>query len=207
MRTIVYVDGFNFYYGAVKDTPYKWLDLAKMCELLLPPNDIQHIKYFTARVTARANDPDQPTRQETYLRALRTIPILEIVFGHFLTNTVFLPRADGKGFERVVKTEEKGSDVNIATHLLRDAFQANFEVGVLVTNDSDLAEPVRIVSQELGLKVGVLSPVCRGRRRPSRELLEHATFTKRIRDGVLKASQFPDPLSDSIGQIHKPVSW
>ncbi len=54
IRTIVYVDGFNLYYGAVKDTPYKWLDLGKMCKFLLPPNDIQRLKYFTARVTARA---------------------------------------------------------------------------------------------------------------------------------------------------------
>lgn len=203
----MYIDGFNVYYGAVKDTPYKWLDLAKMCDLLLPPNDIESIKYFTARVTPRPNDPGAPSRQETYLRALRTIPNLQIIFGHFLTNVVTLPLADGRGFARVIKTEEKGSDVNIATHFLRDAFRGRFEVGVLITNDSDLAEPVRIVSQELKLKVGVLSPVCRGRRRPSRQLLKHATFTKRLRDGVLRASQFADPLSDSKGAIHKPGSW
>ncbi len=83
LRTIVYVDGFNLYYGAVKDTSYKWLDLGRMCDLLLPPNDIQCIKYFTAHVSARPNDPAQPTRQDTYLRALRTIPNLEIIFGHF----------------------------------------------------------------------------------------------------------------------------
>lgn len=207
LRTIVYVDGFNLYYGAVKDTSYKWLDLGRMCDLLLPPNDIQCIKYFTAHVTARPNDPAQPTRQDTYLRALRTIPNLEIIFGHFLSNKVTLPRADGMGFERVIKTEEKGSDVNIATHFLRDAFQAKFDIGVLVTNDSDLVEPIRIVSQELGLKVGVLSPTSRRGRRPSRELIKHATFTKRIRDGVLKASQFPDPLSDAKGLLHKPSSW
>jgi len=206
-RTIVYVDGFNLYYGAVKDTQYKWLDLGKMCNFLLPPNDIQRIKYFTARVTARPNDPGQPTRQDTYLRALRIIPNLEIIFGHFLSNKVTLPRADGKGFERVIKTEEKGSDVNIATHFLRDAFEAKFDVGVLVTNDSDLAEPVRIVSQELGLKVGVLSPTARSGRRPSRELIKDATFTKRIRDNILKASQFPNPLRDSKGLIYKPSSW
>jgi hypothetical protein len=45
----------------------------------------------------------------------------------------------------VDKTEEKGSEVNLASHLLRDAFSKRFEVAVLITNDSDLAEPVRIV--------------------------------------------------------------
>ena len=62
MRTHVYVDGFNFYYGCVKGTPFKWLDLAKFCKILLPPNDIRAIKYFTARVDSRPGDPDQATR-------------------------------------------------------------------------------------------------------------------------------------------------
>jgi uncharacterized LabA/DUF88 family protein len=57
----------------------------------------------------------------------------------------------------VDKTEEKGSDVNLASHLLRDAYTKRFEVAVLITNDSDLAEPVRIVAQEIGLPVGVES--------------------------------------------------
>ena len=58
----------------------------------------------------------------------------------------------------VDKTEEKGSDVNLASHLVRDAYQQAFQVAVLITNDSDLAEPVRIVRQELNLPVGVLNP-------------------------------------------------
>ena len=66
MKTIVYVDGFNLYYGAVKDTPYKWLDINKLCQLLLPKHTIHQIKYFTARVVARPSDPDQPTRQQVY---------------------------------------------------------------------------------------------------------------------------------------------
>lgn len=58
----------------------------------------------------------------------------------------------------VDKTEEKGSDVNIAAHLLRDAYNHAFEVAVLITNDSDLVEPVRIVRHELNLPVGILNP-------------------------------------------------
>jgi len=64
MRTIVYIDGFNFYYGAVKDGPYRWLDFSKMCQLLLPRNEIVRIKYFTARVSSRVDDPGQSTRQD-----------------------------------------------------------------------------------------------------------------------------------------------
>ena len=57
IKTSVYVDGFNLYYGAVKDTSYKWLDISRMCQLLLPKHQITRIKYFTARVSARSGDP------------------------------------------------------------------------------------------------------------------------------------------------------
>ena len=93
MKTIVYIDGFNLYYGAVKGTPYKWLNLLALCKFLLPKNEIIRIKYFTALVTARPNDPDQPNRQQLYLRALRTIPGLEIIYGHFLEHVIMMPLA------------------------------------------------------------------------------------------------------------------
>lgn len=207
MKTIVYVDGFNLYYGAVKGTPYKWLDIPKMCRLLLPRNDIVRVKYFTARVGARPGDPDQPTRQEMFLRALRTLPDVEIIFGHFLTNEVTLPVASpspgGPRFCRVVKTEEKGSDVNIATHLLRDGFTNQFDVAILVTNDSDLLGPIQVVRSELHKVVGILNPHAK----PSRTLQLHASFMKPIRKGVLAASQFPATLHDAAGIISKPKRW
>ena len=60
VATIVYIDGFNFYYGAVKGTPYKWLDLEALCRRLLPKDQIVKIRYFTARVASRPEDPQQP---------------------------------------------------------------------------------------------------------------------------------------------------
>jgi hypothetical protein len=93
MKTIVYVDGFNLYYGALRGTRYKWLDLQRLSQLLLPKNQIVGIKYFTAKVSARPNDPGQPTRQQTYLRALRTVSNLEIIFGHFLAHEIYMPLA------------------------------------------------------------------------------------------------------------------
>ena len=91
MKTNVYIDGFNLYHRAVQGTPYKWLDLSKLCELILPNHDINRIRYFTAYVQARRNDPNQPRRQLTYLRALRTIPTLSIHFGLFRTDPRKLP--------------------------------------------------------------------------------------------------------------------
>jgi len=83
MRTNVYIDGFNLYYRSVKDTPYKWLDISKFCQALLPAHEIHRIRYFTALVHARPNDPQAPQRQQIYLRALRTIPNLTMEFGQF----------------------------------------------------------------------------------------------------------------------------
>jgi uncharacterized LabA/DUF88 family protein len=206
MKVNVYIDGFNLYYGVVKDTKYKWLNVAQMCRLLLPNDQIQTIKYFTALLKARPKDPDQPRRQQTFLRALRTIPNLEIIEGTFLSHHIDMPLAPpNKGFARVVKTEEKGSDVNLATHLLVDGFRNRYELAVVVSNDSDLVLPIRTVMQELGKPVGVLAPVRHGH--PSYELTRNATFFKKIRDTVLAKSQFASTLTDAQGSIHKPSSW
>lgn len=93
--------------------------------------------------------------------------------------------------------------MNIASHMLWDGFRNDYELAVLVTNDSDLVEPVRIVRQELGLPVGILNP----HKHPSRALLRYCSFTKRIRAGALAASQFPHTLTDSVGTFSKPSSW
>ncbi len=207
MKTYVYVDGFNLYYGAVKGTPYKWLDIARLSQALLPKNQILKIKYFTALVSARPGDPGKPTRQQIYLRALQTIPNLEIIYGHFLEHEVPMVRADSPPhspqFVQVIKTEEKGSDVNIAAHLVNDGHKGLFQVAVLITNDSDLVEPIRIVRQELNLTVGMLNPHAK----PAFALKKTATFIKPIRKGVLSASQFPTQLTDAKGRFHKPKNW
>lgn len=206
MRTYVYVDGFNLYFGALKGTPHRWLDLRRLFALLLPGHRIDRIKYFTAHVKPRPNDPDQPLRQQLYLRALATLPDLDIILGHYLTHAVMMPLAapvPGQSrYVRVLKSEEKGSDVNMATHLVHDAHCGLFDAAVLVTNDSDLLEAVKIV-RGLGRQVGVLNP----HEHPSRVLQHAATFMKKIRSGPLGASQFPNPLTDAHGTFHKPTGW
>ena len=202
---VVYVDGFNLYYGSLKRSPYKWLDLGRLCTTMLPNDRVTAIRYYTARISARPGNPTAPNDQQIYLRALRTIPNLSITYGHFLTHSVSMALTGVTPTKRVWvdKTEEKGSDVNLASHLLRDAFRGAFQVAVLITNDSDLAEPVRIVRQELNLPVGILNP----HQHHSAELKHIATFVKRIRQSDLIASQFPAVLNDAKGAIHKPPSW
>jgi hypothetical protein len=212
-KTIVYIDGFNLYYGALFGTQYKWLNRMELCKKLLSDdNEIIQIKYFTARVSARANDPDQPMRQETYFRALRTIPNLEIHFGHFLSHPKNMPLVNPKPgqslYAKVLSTQEKGSDVNLASHLLFDGFKNKFEVATLITNDSDLYTPVKMVKEDLRKTVGILNPHAGNpTSQPSRQLRAAASFFKPIRTTVLQMSQFPVTLSDGKGSFHKPSVW
>ena len=142
MRTNVYVDGFNLYYRCVRGTPYKWLNIYRLCQLLLPENTINRVRYFTALVDARPNDPTQPQRQQAYIRALETIPGLSVHYGTFLSTKIWArvvnPAPGVPDFVQVHKSEEKGSDVNLATNLLVDAFDCDYEVAIVISNDSDL---------------------------------------------------------------------
>ena len=205
LRTYIYIDGFNFYYRAVKGTSYKWLDFKKLFSTLLgPQNEILAIKYFTALVSGKI-DPGQPIRQKTFIRALeKHIPELSVYYGHFLSHEVPAPLANTQPtrFVHILKTEEKGSDVNIAVHLLNDAWLDKYDCAVVVSNDSDLAESIRLVTTQNRKVIGILNP---GDCRPSRELIRYATFVKQIRRGALAASQLPDPIPGTT--IHKPKSW
>jgi uncharacterized LabA/DUF88 family protein len=90
-----------------------------------------------------------------------------IYFGSFLATKVRMRRADGHGFVKVLKSEEKGSDVNLASHLLIDCYLSDCDIAVIVSNDSDLVFPIEHVKQRLGKIIGIVNP----HPRPSRELL------------------------------------
>src|SRR6266540_5275919 len=143
---IAYIDGFNLYYGALKGTPYKWLDIVALARRLVPDDHLVAVRYFTARVRPQPNDPQQPQRQQAYLRALDTLPLVTIHLGHYLSHATRMPLANPRpgraGTVEVIKTEEKGSDVNLATYLLLDAFRQDCQAAVVISNDSDLKEPI-----------------------------------------------------------------
>lgn len=213
MRTTVYIDGFNLYYRMLKGKPgVKWLNPKTLAEVVLNPTHvINRVNYYTARISARANDPDAPARQAIYLKALSTIPEVSVHEGSFLTSEPWMALAQplsarpagytwalpAPDVVKVMKTEEKGSDVNLASHLVRDAFQDKFDVAVILTNDSDLVEPVRIAIQEAGKRVGVLVPV----KYPTQSLINVASFYLHIRPGHLSKAQFPDPINMMDGSL------
>ena len=207
MRTFLYVDGFNLYYGALKGTSWKWLDLVALFERVLQHHhEILKVKYFTARVSGTTVDQSKPQRQDIYLRALQHFrPEVEMYFGHFLRHRVRAPLARQMGERRtveVIRTEEKGSDVNLAVHLVNDGWLDAYDCGVVVSNDSDLAEAMRLVREQHGKRIGLVTP---GTGRPSQQLRKHADFVRHIRTNGLQHSQLPDPIPGS--NIRKPGKW
>jgi hypothetical protein len=217
MRTNVYIDGFNLYYRLLKSSPqFKWLDLRALASAVLQPqNQIQAVRYYTARVSGRF-DPNAPARQQVYLDALGTLPGVTVHMGNFLVmgkwaELVHPPQFRGgttphceapfPDVVKVWKTEEKGSDVNLGSHLLRDAFLGAFEAAAVLSNDTDLVEPIRIVAQEIGLPVGLICPVAR----PAAGLAGVASFIRHIRPQHLSASQFPDSVPGA--SVQRPAAW
>ena len=209
LLTNVYVDGFNLYYRALKDTPFRWLDLRKLAETLFPDDTIQKVCYFTARLEARPGNLYQPQRQQAYLRALATLPGYEAYYGVFRSGFRRRPLAEpvpGLPTHVLVReSEEKGSDVNLATRLLVDGFNRDYEQAVVVSNDADFAGAMRYVRNDLGLRVTLVNPDAKTRS-PSR-LADAATYVKRLWRSHLRRSQFPDALTDDVGVITKPPGW
>lgn len=193
--------------GALKGTPFKWLDLKSVfVKTLKPEHTIDRIKYFTAIVSSTPSDPDKPTRQKTFIRAIQKyIAEVEVYYGKFLSHPIVAPLANpvpGKRFEHVIKTEEKGSDVNLAVHLLNDAWWGRYDCAVVVSNDSDLAEAMRLVRQDCHKIVGLITP---GNRKTSRQLQAHADFVRPLRVTTLRACQLPDTIPGTT--IRKPNGW
>lgn len=113
--------------------------------------------------------------------------------------------ASGAKTVEVIKTEEKGSDVNLATHLLVDGFREDYECAVVISNDSDLAEPVRVVRRVIGKPIGVVNPHLT--RTPSEVLTKDATFVRQLRRAAIERCQFPPTLEDHRGTIRPPETW
>jgi hypothetical protein len=213
-RTLLYVDGFNLYYSAVRGTPLRWLNPVALATQAFPNNRIIGLRFFTARVTARPGNPGEPLRQSFYWRALRTLPDTLLIEGDFRTRQVDAAVVcPPPPFIKVFKTEEKGSDVNLAAHLLLDGFRRRYDAAIVISGDSDLITPIRMVRDDLGLPVGVLNPqrLSGPNARPPRKNagLQHAAsfYQNGVSWAQLAAAQFPDTLTDAKGQFHKPPSW
>lgn len=209
----VYVDGFALYKGLLQRTfpEYKWLNLEQLFGCLYPDFNIVVVKYFSAKVKPLTNNPGVGQRQAVYWRALRTTN-LEIVEGKFNFVRQYLPlhpeKLDDEGkvvTVRVKRPEEKGSDVALATHLIFDALANTSEHYAVLTNDSDLVPPIKMLLVR-GYKIHLIS--VNGDKFNKAFTLAGVSSVKKVRSGTLAQSQFPDVIRDANGaKIVKPQDW
>lgn len=206
-RSIVYVDGFNLYYGAVRGTAYKWLDLARFFRLLRPNEDLRRVRYFTALV-----DGPRRANQEMYLRALSTTPLVEVILGKFKPKRIKcqMPGCTHQGGRFFVTYEEKRTDVNIAVRMLDDAYQDHCDRLILVSGDSDLVPAVATVRERFPQKkVTVYVPAKNPTRGAAVELRTAANVDRALPLNLLEKAQFSAVLADTGGgsEIRKPAAW
>lgn len=206
-RYCVYVDGFNLYHRSLKKSPYRWLNLKLLFKnLKFEDGTLVHLKYFTSKVSPRPGNLDIHIRQNFYLRALATIPECSIHFGQFKKRQVKGALLDGHGrpgrIVTVEKFEEKGSDVNIANHMLVDGFLDRYDSAILISNDSDLAGTLDLIKEHIKKPVGLAITG-----ELTIDLKKRATFTRKITDEILLASQFDETITDSKGSFHRPKKW
>jgi len=214
---VVYVDAFNLYRRRLSDFPdTKWLNLNKLADLVLPDYEIVGVEYFTAILRySTVNDPAMVMRQQVYLRALDTLENFRIHLGAFRsdkrTMTIHPKTVDPETGEvkriAVIKVEEKGSDVNLATRMVADSLSNRSDIAVILSNDSDHAGQIRMLTEEFGKRVGLITPLLESKR-ASKELKNLLIeFFREISADALFAAQFPETINDKHGTIHRPEAW
>lgn len=207
LRTIVYIDGLNLYYGAVRDAPaLKWLNIDQLCRRLRPHDDVQAIKYFSAPIVG-ATKPNQ----DIYLRALATLPRVKMILGRFKERNV---KCGVTGCSHTASRwfkvpEEKRTDVNIAVAMVDDAYQNACDQFVLISGDSDLVPAIATVRNRFPAKKIIVYVPCRNPVRGAAVELRAAAHRSRDLPLILlQHCQFPDSLPDgSGGTVNRPTDW
>lgn len=146
-RVIVYIDGFNLYFGLMEAgfSYCRWLNVKALAQNLIKDNqELIEVKYFTARVS---NNPDKQKRQALYLEALFEAGV-KIYYGQYQLNNIECRRCGNIWPD----ANEKMTDVNIATHLLVDAYQDKYDMAMLISGDSDLVPPIKAVHENFPTK-------------------------------------------------------
>lgn len=203
-RVATYIDGFNLYFGlkAAGYRRYYWLDVQALSAALLKPGQtLATAHYFTSRIRASGTNAPDMQRQSDYLDALATRQGLSIHFGHFLEKQRKCRQCGSTWMDY----EEKMTDVNIAAQLLCDAHDDIYDTAIIISGDSDLTTPVKLICSRFPQKriVIALPP-----RRHSNELQKAATGFFKINDTALRNSQLPPTVPMANGHvIHRPAHW
>jgi uncharacterized LabA/DUF88 family protein len=232
VKTVVYIDGFNLFYGLLKGSPNKWLDLNKFCKNILPSHcDIVAIKFYTALVNDRPHNLGSRDRQNIYLRALIKSGV-QVIKGRYTEHPKAAPlvspnskhaqkinlssanqtlfdldktwQQDPGPLAHIINSEEKGTDVNLSVDIVNDAWQAKFDCCVLISNDNDIARPLEIVRDELN-KYVILVHATRRNGGQAAHLKKFASEIRTAREAASSNNQFPYEIPDST--IRKPDGW
>ena len=218
MRTVVYIDGYNLYYGLLRKTTLKWLDLFALFRdhVLDPEAELIQVRYYTAPVLGRMCDsPESPQRQRRYLQALRKMypEQIAIIEGKILATTPFQrlvkPIAEAPDLQmvQVYDFNEKKTDVNLAADLIAGAWTGAYDQAVVCSNDTDLEAALSTVRQHHpSIRLGVVAPIPGDdHRRISTDLSRHAHWSKPLSPVHLKNAQLPERIPHSA--LHKPDTW
>ena len=208
-KSIIYVDGFNLFFGLLKGTKNKWLNLQKYFEKLRTDDDILRIKYFTTLVLGRKRE-----RQQVYIDALLTLPKIEIIYGKFKEKDIKCSIDCGYSGNKEFKTLiEKRTDVNIASNLILDAsLLNNVKNLVVVSGDSDLV-PAIVTAKKISPTKSIFVYVpcdpekLKNNEKVSSDIRKVADKHKNLPIDLISKSQFDHEIRIGDKLINKPQKW
>ena len=225
MKTTIYIDGFNLYYGVVRGTSYKWLDVVSLfsaiCQREDLNSDIISVKFFTAPIKAKISTRKQQAEhsQRVYIKALQhTYPeLFQSIEGFYQLSKGLFPRyknpIDKYDKVPVWRLEEKQTDVNLALNLYRDSVQNKTEQVVLVSGDSDIIPALKLIREDSpAIKIGVIFPQSYNKNKPERatnKVLEELAdwSVNHIKAQDLKEHQLPEKIPTKKRPLYKPDYW
>lgn len=198
-----------------------------------PNARVERLIYCTARISA-AHNASGSQDQDVYLKALSaTTNVDHIEYGNYISKVIKRPLAtegpkrrpvlvtphwpvkvqsqgtpvtDALFMASVATFEEKGSDVNVAAHLLVDVLTAAVDAAVVISNDSDLKLPVHqawqrvpvgLVNPGSGFTAGALST------NANSGVGAHPHWWRTLTAGDYTGHQLPDP----AGHYTRPPGW
>jgi uncharacterized LabA/DUF88 family protein len=212
-RSIIYIDGFNFYYGMLIDrADLKWINYQRLAELLRPDDDIVHVRLFTAMVDKKKVVSAKRDRQQRLWAALKTQPKMTLTEGKFAERerTCLVPTCHNPE-RRFTALEEKQTDVNIALQLVRDVQTLVPDFVVVISGDIDLL-PALDVALTIDKKVRpvvyipVHEEILKYRRKD--EFMKYAPAVKPIPEKYLRQAQFPHQVELANGNfVERPPEW
>ena len=156
-KAMVYVDGFNLYFGILQGAPeLKWLDLQSFMDFLRPDEEVVGVRYFTALVDPQKRLSVSRDRQKRYLLALESCSRVNVVRGKYQMREV---SCRARCRDRYEVPEEKKTDVGIAVHMISDAIDGLMDRIVLISGDSDLEPAVEWIRKRYPkIKITVYIP-------------------------------------------------